>query len=581
MTFLKKLGQSSATQLLTPYYGWLGLSLTVALFYGWQSWHFAISRDFFIQDDARQHIFWMQRFINPALFANDLIADYFQSVAPPGFTAFYHLFAKAGVDPLWLSKLLPAVLGILTTLYCFGVSLRLFPVPAAAFLSTLLLNQALWMEDDLASATPRAFLYPLLLAFLYYLLRGWQWAALAALALLGLFYPQMALLAIALLTLRLFRWPLPPLRLKKASADYQLWGAALLVLALILLPYKLGSTEFGPLITVAQAKALATFNYVDGYYGRSFFFSSNPLIFWLLGPRSGLLFWGILSPLCLSGLALPFLLKQPQKFPSVKQVSAEIKLLAQLVLASLILFGLAHLLLFQLHFPNRYVYHSFRIVLAIAAGISLYIYFAAFLKALPRWSLRQKGAIALPLSLVVLLLVAPFLPQLTLANQLFKPAREPALHQFLRQQPIASLVVSLDKEAENIPTFSQRSTLVAREYAFPYHWGYYTQFRQRVLALTAAQYSNQPEQISQFIQQFAADFWLLDKQSFTSEYVIKNRLLREFQATEMVLQALENPETLVLPKLIERCTVLDMNSRVLLAASCVDQAAHVAIEQSN
>ncbi|NJN02762.1 MAG: hypothetical protein HC816_09995 [Leptolyngbyaceae cyanobacterium RM1_1_2] len=408
----------------------------MSLFWGLQSLHFAFSRDFLIQDDARQHIFWMQRFINPALFPNDLIADYFQSVAPPGFTAFYYLFAQVGLSPSLLSKLLPTVLGVLATLYCFGVSLQLLPVPAAAFLSTLLLNQGLWMEDDLVSATPRAFLYPLLLAFLYYLLRHSWWSTLACLSLLCLFYPQMALLAIAVLSLRLFDWRCGHLCLSNSKGSYQLWGAGLLVMAAILLPYKLTTTEFGPLITVTQAKQLATFNYVDGYYGRSFFFSENPLIFWLFGPRSGLLFWGIFSPLALTGLALPVLLNQPQKFPVAKRVSPQIYLLVQVVWAGLGLFFLAHLLLFQLHFPNRYVYHSLRTVLAIAAGMSLYIYFEALLRPPASLPKRNKLAIAFQIGCVALLLLVPFSAGLTLPNQLFKPAREPELHQFCSSSPL-------------------------------------------------------------------------------------------------------------------------------------------------
>jgi len=76
-----------------------------------------------------------------------------------------------GINPLLLNKLLPPVLGVLTTGYCFGVCLEMLPLPGAGFTATLLLNQIIWMKDDLVSATPRAFAYPLFLAFLYYLLR--------------------------------------------------------------------------------------------------------------------------------------------------------------------------------------------------------------------------------------------------------------------------------------------------------------------------------------------------------------------------------------------------------------------------
>jgi len=145
----------------------LGVSLAYSLLALLQ----AFSGPYVVQDDARQHVFWMQRFMDPELFPHDLIADYFQSVAPAGYSAFYWLMAQVGLDPLFVAKLLPTVLGLVATAYCFGVSLRIFPVPAAACLSTMLLNQTLWMTTALVSGTPRAFLYVGFLAFLYYLVR--------------------------------------------------------------------------------------------------------------------------------------------------------------------------------------------------------------------------------------------------------------------------------------------------------------------------------------------------------------------------------------------------------------------------
>ena len=54
-----------------------------------------------MQDDARQHVFWMQRFIDSELFPHDLIADYFQSVAPTGYTTLYRIAAALGSIPFW------------------------------------------------------------------------------------------------------------------------------------------------------------------------------------------------------------------------------------------------------------------------------------------------------------------------------------------------------------------------------------------------------------------------------------------------------------------------------------------------
>jgi len=109
-----------------------------------------------------------------------------------------------GINPLLLNKLLPPVLGVLTTGYCFGVCLEMLPLPGAGFTATLLLNQIIWMKDDLVSATPRAFAYPLFLAFFVYLLRRSLLGSAVAIALLGLFYPHYVFVSAGILILRLF-----------------------------------------------------------------------------------------------------------------------------------------------------------------------------------------------------------------------------------------------------------------------------------------------------------------------------------------------------------------------------------------
>ncbi|WP_199248376.1 hypothetical protein [[Phormidium] sp. ETS-05] len=59
-------------------------SITFAIIYGIMALQKAFKTPYVVQDDARQHVFWMQRFIDPELFPDDFITDYFQSVAPGG-----------------------------------------------------------------------------------------------------------------------------------------------------------------------------------------------------------------------------------------------------------------------------------------------------------------------------------------------------------------------------------------------------------------------------------------------------------------------------------------------------------------
>ena len=106
---------------------WLSLALLIAASYGAMALLPAFSNEYLVQDDARQHVVWMQRFVDPELFPNDLISDYYQSVAPYGYSTLYWLAAAAGVNPLVFNKLLPGLLGLGTTAYAYALAIRVFP----------------------------------------------------------------------------------------------------------------------------------------------------------------------------------------------------------------------------------------------------------------------------------------------------------------------------------------------------------------------------------------------------------------------------------------------------------------------
>jgi hypothetical protein len=188
---------------------WLIVSLAVSLLYGVLSARAAFSCSpgpacpgYIVADDSRQHVFWMERYRDARLFPHDIIADYFQSIEFPGTATFYHLFAVAGVDPVTLNRLIPGFLAVLTAAYGFGWCLRIFPVPGAAVVTTLIVQQSLWLHDDFSSGTSRAFGYPMFAAFLYYVAGRAPFGSLVSLALLTLFYPPLALVALGILVLR-------------------------------------------------------------------------------------------------------------------------------------------------------------------------------------------------------------------------------------------------------------------------------------------------------------------------------------------------------------------------------------------
>lgn len=548
---------------------WLGLSLGFALLYGYLALRQAFGGEYVVQDDARQHVFWMQRFVDPDLLPNDLIADYFQSVAPAGYTALYKLAAIGGIHPLVFNKVLPPVLGVLITIYCFYLCLQVFPVPAAGFASTLLLNQPLWMADDLASATPRAFFYPLLLAFLYYLTRRSLLPCMGVIGLQGLFYPQAVFLSVGVLVLRLLRWRRGRIRFSPDPEDVRFCVVGLIVGFLALLPFALKTSSYGPVITAAQARSLPEFQ--SG--GRTPFFADSFFLYWFEG-RSGLFADSMLTPVTLvAGLFLPVMRVFRFQFPLLQQATRGLALLLQLSLASLGLFFIAHAVLFKLHLPSRYTQHSLRIVLALAAAIAL----ITLLNTLFHWAQasspygKGRSFIAGVASIIIgggLTLYPCFME--SFVDGEYVSSSNAALYSFLVQQPKSSLIASLESETDNISTFAGRSVLVSREHGIPYHTGYYNQIRQRVQDLIRAQYSPDLAIVQDTIRQYDIDFWLVGAAAFDPQAVIQNRWLKQFQPEiGAAVSTLKQGVTPALARLQKHCSVFDAEGITLLQAACI------------
>jgi hypothetical protein len=289
-------------------------------------------------------------------------------------------------------------------------------------------------------------------------------------------------------------------------------------------------------------------------------------------------------PFVLAALWLPYLLRRPERFPMSQKVTANVQVLMQMIIPSVGLFFLAHALLFRLHHPSRYTQHSLRIVLTLAGGIALTILLDTMLKKAFQQQKVSKKLIAVTTAALFTLLMATYPATVPLGKwlpvlQVFVPVRilpefvigrSPALYQFFQQQPKDSLIASLGRETDNLPSFAHRSVLVSKEYGLPYHLGYYTRFRERVLALIHAQYSPDPVEVRRFTEQYGIDFWLVDRNAFTPKMVKSFRWLRQFQpATQEAIANLERGQVPVVQQAIERCTVFSLDNFVVLPAACV------------
>jgi hypothetical protein len=547
---------------------WLILSLTFAAIYAILGLKQALASEYIVQDDARQHIFWMMRFVDRELFPNDFIANYFQSVAPAGYSTFYKIAATIGIHPLFFHKILPLFLGLISTYYCFRICLEFLPVPMTGFIASLLLNQHMWMTDDLSSTTPRAFIYPIFLAFLYYLLRNSLLLCLSAIAPIGLFYPPYALVAAGILVVRLFQWENGRWRWSGDRTNYIFCSAGLGIVFLVMFPYVLDKSEFGPTYTATEAKQMGVFS-ADG---RNAFFRPNPVDYWLTGRGSGLFHKSLFTPVThCAALLFPLLMVFRSTFPLATKITSKTWLLLQLFLASLAMFLVAHATVFKLYQPGRYTAYSLRFIVVFSSAIVLTL----IIDRVCDWALKTaptslgKNLVAVVATAVIAVAVVLYpclVAKFPLAG--YVEGKMPALYEFFQQQPKDIIIASISSEADNLPTFSQRSVVVAKEYAVPYQKGYYSRFQQRVNDLIQAQYTDDRTVLQNFINSYGVDFWMLDRQALNLQYVQDYPWISDFDATARAIDSLKQGKIPALAAGMTNCAVFQNETLVVLQAAC-------------
>ncbi|MEM9566718.1 MAG: hypothetical protein AAF974_00280 [Cyanobacteria bacterium P01_E01_bin.34] len=553
---------------------WLAVSLLFAAGFALMGVLDAFQQPYTIQDDARQHVFWMQRFLNPDLFPDDLIADYYQSIAPRGYSTVYRLLAGLGLSPILTSKVIPPVLFVLNAGLMYLLALELLPIPAAAFSSSLLLSQSLGMTDAVFSGTAKAFVYLCALSMLYCLVRGWLIPLWVAIALQSWFYPQLVLVFAGMLLLGLVEWKRGRWHLSSSRQMWMLCLSGIAVCIVVMLPFLLSSNPFGPTVPLTDARKMPEF--LAG--GRTqFFYDDDPARFWLDG-RGGIRINSVLTPVTHAlGLAFPLMLCFPRQFPLIQHISkasgtGNIRWLPRLAISSLFWFAAAHATLFILYLPSRFTEHPLRLVLATCTGLAIATLIDAAWKIFNQASstIRSWSAGAIAILLSALLLGYPLLaPGFPFAR--YTVGRHPELYEFFQAQPEDITIASLGDEGSFIATFAHRSVLVDREFAIPYHTGYYRQIRQRATDLIAAQYSLDSQPVLDAIANYTIDFWVLTRNAFNSEALHNNRWLQQYQPTAQNAEANLRAAPPILSTLASTCTVFETRAHQVLDSTCIQQ----------
>ena len=465
-----------------------------------------------IDDDARQHVYWTYIFQDPELFPNDLLTKFFSSpkIAPLGYQALYFLGAQL-IDPLLFSQCLALLLLLLSVHLLCAVGCQVGHPQGSAFAAFLFL---LYFLYSTSGGLPKSFAFPLLLGCIYLLQRGAFMGTAGLLCLQSLLYPPILLNSLALAGVAWWRaWRAHPeraawWRLAALGLGVGLGGSILLAVYA-----RTPQISWGELITPSQAQAMPEFS----VHGRTAFYGTT-LLQTLLNDRAGVGanrlagFVGIIAVLYLVGPRRHFV------FPS---------LASDIVLTSLGLFGIAHLVLFRLHLPSRYVLYTLPVAALLviaanshAAGMALQSRYAALQRGWHLWLQHRGlqwlggGALALGFLTVQNCYITPADPLTVTVD-----TTAMRLYQYIQTLPKDVLIAGHPLDMDNIPLFARRKVLANQELSIPYYTGYYAEVRQRLLDSLLAYYTENPQELQQFVQRHGVDYVLINTQRFTSQFL--------------------------------------------------------------
>ena len=480
----------------------------------WVRYFPPIGNLFVFDDDARQHVYWTARFIDPGLFPNDLLTDFISSKLfdPIGYQLLYK-FGTRLLDPLLFGQVLTLVL-LLASLWFLETLLKSGVVSSASgrfFCGLLFLFFSLY---TFSGGLPRSFAYPLLLGFL--VLLQWEMYSWAALTIVvqAAFYPPIMLNTLALASVGLLVRFIRGERGRRWLVGCAVLGAVVVGIWLGLSAvYDTGTEEIaGPKVTLEEAKRMPEFH----KNGRSAFFRDNTVGYWLLG-RSGI------GAEYLIGFVLIFAVMgtvagwRNAKIPALS---------IHLVWTSLVLFGAAHAVLFALHLPSRYTLYTLPLAMMIAIGA----YTGPFVEAVRRTGLgdilrrnrrlvRKVGFITLAVvSAVYIYLQSTVIPKADPLVAALDP-QDMEMLSYVGSLPKDAVVAGFPLDMDNAPLVSRRTVLVNCELSIPYFTRYYGTVEKRLIDVFKAYYADRWEDVEAFMERYGVSALVVNKTRFNKSFL--------------------------------------------------------------
>lgn len=477
-----------------------------------------LTNPYCVNDDVRQQLFWMQRWLDPALYPPDILNNYARAYVSWGMQALYHAGSLA-FHPLFFSKLVAVTLSAWLSLLFFQTG-RALKDEGLGFVALAVCWFTPAFMENISGGLARAFAAPLLMLFLYALVRRSRPLALGALLAQALFIPYILLLCLAAAGGHLTLWRLgltktPPLL--RGPQDV-LTGFAALSLA-VAWQHGLGAKGFGPLPWASEMAGRPEF-YAKGRLDLLPF----PSIFWELIARP----WAAFAPfhpgttaagVAASCLLLPAMALGARRV-DWKAFAPQAWTFGSVFAASLAMYVLARVFALKLFVPSRYLEYTTNIFLCLGAAVLLEPLLRALFARCPRSPRMLGGA----LMLAALLLGT--------ARQhgveLYDYSAGRALYAFARSTPKDARFAGAPEVMDNVLTFGQRNVYASFELAHPWSTGYWAVISPRLEKLAKACYATDPDELKRFCQNEGIDFFVVDRRRYTPEFLAETPFFEPF-----------------------------------------------------
>jgi len=192
------------------------------------------------------------------------------------------------------------------------------------------------------------------------------------------------------------------------------------------------------------------------------------------------------------------------------------RIIYDIVISSSILFVIAHLVLFKLHLPSRYVLYTMPVafILLLASNAE------SFIKGIK--SRYGFGSAVKMANAKRVLGALGILAMVMMGYQIAysRPGREKVeLYEFISTLPKDVLIAGYPEDMDGVPLLSKRKVLMNMELALPYYTNYYSEIRSRTFDFFTAYYASDTSKITGFCEKYGIDYLVMNKGHFDWQFL--------------------------------------------------------------